>query len=346
MEYSNMALFVLSSILFNLNGINAISGKKDFSNYEFFKIAKSLDFNNFKNKCENILKNNVSEFYKFKDSLDIVLNNEYTDLENNSFKLNSMIIKELIKLYKNSDGFVCYFDKNFPKINPAVTKDTEKPFILFYKGDISLLNNLNQNIAVIGVLNPDESILDREKKVVRLLVQNGMNIVSGLAKGCDTAAHITCLEEFGKTIAILPSTLSQILPAENKNLAYDIVDNNGLLITEYFLPPKDKYEAIKRYINRDRLQAMFSKAIVLSASYNEKNLGDCGSRHAMIKAEEYAIYRGMIYNHKTDNTNNIFGLNKEYYENKKANVLTSESLNNMINFSINYEKQFIQKTLC
>lgn len=340
-----MALFILSLLLFNKNGINLISNKKEFSNYDFFKIVKYLDFDKFRSECENKLKNNINEFYKLKNSLDIILNDEYEELSDNILNVNDNIIKELIKLNKNSDGFICYFDKNFPKINPAVTKNTEKPFLLFYKGDISLLHNLNQNVAVIGVLNPDSSILNREKQVVRLLVQNGMNIVSGLAKGCDTAAHTACLDACGKTIAILPSTLVQILPSENRTLAYDIVNNSGLLITEYFLPAKNKFEAIKRYINRDRLQAMFSKAIILSASYNDKKLGDCGSRHAMSKAEEYNIYRGMIYNNKKDYNNDIFGLNREYYENNKANVLTSASLNNIIKYSINYENLSMQKTL-
>lgn len=338
-----MALFTLTVCIFEMNGRNAISCKKNFSNFNFFKLAKSSKFNQFQNECEDKLKENINEFYRFKDSLDIILNGECNAINQNL--LNQELIKELIKLSRNADGFVCYFDKSFPQINPAVMKITEKPFLLFYKGDISLLNDLNRNVAVIGVLNPDESILTREKRVVRQLVEKGMNIVSGLAKGCDTAAHIACLKAHGKTIAILPSTLTQILPAENRQLAQDIVDNGGLLVTEYFLPSKDKFAATKRYIDRDRLQAMFAKAIVLSASYNVKELGDCGSRHAMSKAEEYSLYRTVIYNHQTDYNNVIFGLNKEYYENKRANVLTSKILQKLVNHVIDYNRSYTQRTL-
>lgn len=343
MKYSDVALFTLATRIFEVNGKNAVSGNKDFSNKDFFKlIKKELGFGHFLNECEKKLEENVNEFYMFKDIVGLILSGEY-DAINNNF-VNKALINELTKLSNNADGFICYFDSDFPQINPKVKNDSEKPFLLFYKGDISLLKDLNRNVAVIGVLNPAEAILAREKRAVHLLVEKGMNIVSGLAKGCDTAAHVACLEAYGKTIAILPSTLAQILPAENRQLAQDIVENGGLLVTEYFLPAKDKFSATKRYIDRDRLQAMFAKAIVLSASYNEKALGDCGSRHAMSKAGDYSIYRTIIYNHKEDYNNEVFGLNKEYYENAKAEVLTPSVLQKVVNHVIDY-RQSVQKTL-
>lgn len=342
MKYSDMALFTLSARIFEFNGRNAISGNRDFSNNDFFNLANYLGFDYFQKECEKKLKEHVNEFYLFMNSISLILNGECNALNHNFF--NKVLLKELLKLCYSADGFVCYFDRNFPQINPTV-KIAEKPFLLFYKGDISLLNDLNRNVAVIGVLNPDESILSREKRAVRLLVEKGMNIVSGLAKGCDAAAHIACLEAYGKTIAILPSTLAQIQPAENRQLAQDIVENGGLLVTEYFLPAKDKFSAKKRYIDRDRLQAMFAKAIVLSASYNQKALGDCGSKHAMSKAGDYSLYRTIIYNHETDYDNVVFGLNKEYYENAIADVLTPTVLQKVVNYAIDYNRQCVQKTL-
>jgi len=343
MKYSKAALFILAIKLFNVNGKNAVSGKNDFSNADFFKIVQHSQFDHLQKECEKKLKENINEFYRFKDSINVILNDE--DGTGNYDLINKELTKELIKLRYSADGFICYFDNNFPQINPSVNKDSEKPFLLFYKGDVNLLSDLNRNVAIIGVLNPDESIIAREKHVVRLLVEKGMNVVSGLARGCDTVAHMACMEAYGKTIAILPSTFVQILPSENRQLAYEIVENGGLLITEYFLPPKDRFAATKRYIDRDRLQAMFSKAIVLSASYNEKSLGDCGSRHAMNKAEEYSIYRTIIYNYQTDYDKDIFGLNREYYESNRANVLTSITLNKLVKHTMNYNKSYTQQTL-
>lgn len=338
-----MALYTLAVMAFEVDRKNGVSGNKDFSNSDFFKLANNSRFDQFQNECEKNLKENINAFYEFKDLINVILQGEYGAI--NQDLSNNVLIKDLIKLSSNADGFTCYFDKNFPRISPTVKRNSEKPFLLFYKGDISLLNDLNRNVAVIGVLNPDESILAREKRAVHLLVENGMNIVSGLAKGCDTAAHIACLEAYGKTIAILPSTLAQILPSENRQLAQDIVENGGLLVTEYFLQPKDRFSATKRYIDRDRLQAMFAKAIVLSASYRVKSLGDCGSRHAMDKAVDYSIYRAIIYDEKTDYNNAIFGLNKEYYENMQADVLTPSILKKLVNYAIDYNKTYIQGTL-
>lgn len=208
------------------------------------------------------------------------------------------------------EGIICAYDDDFPVINRKVKNNGDKPYLLFYRGDLSLLSNLNKNIAVIGLIDPDDEIVKREIDVVKRLVDSDFIIVSGLAIGCDTIAHKTCLETNGKTIAILPSHLGKIYPAKNRKFAEDIVNKGGLLISEYYKPPISRNETIKRFIERDRLQAMFSKAIILIASYR-KGEGDSGSRHAMEAARKYEIQRYALYNGKTDENNNRFGLNKD-----------------------------------
>ena len=212
-------------------------------------------------------------------------------------------------LEENNISLVCCFDSEFPSI-PTAIKNSEKPFLFAYKGDISLLKKLDNHIAVIGTLNPTEDIKKREEKLVQEIVKNGFNIISGLAKGCDSIAHKTCLENGGKTIAILPSTLEKIFPSENKLLVDNIVENGGLVITEYITEPKNRYETIKRFIDRDRLQSMFSFAVILVAS-NSYGEGDSGSRHAMNKAKEYTKKRFCMYDEKQDLDNSLFGLNRD-----------------------------------
>lgn len=212
-------------------------------------------------------------------------------------------------LEENNINLVCCFDDEFPSI-PTHIKHSEKPFLFAYKGDIMLLKKLDSHIAVIGTLNPTEDIKNREERLVQELVKNGFNIVSGLAKGCDSIAHKSCLENNGKTIAILPSTLEKIYPSENKLLVDNIVENDGLVITEYITEAKNKYESIKRFIDRDRLQAMFSFAVILVAS-NSYGEGDSGSRHAMNKAKEYSKLRFCMYDEKQDLDNPLFGLNRD-----------------------------------
>lgn len=145
---------------------------------------------------------------------------------------------------------------------------------------------MQKNIAVVGVLTAVQNIEQREQKLVAVLVAKKFNIVSGLATGCDTIAHKSCLACGGKTIAILPTTFSNVFPKENAGLVDEIVNAGGLIITEYVSEPKSRGERINRFIERDRLQAMFVKAVVLVASYLP-GAGDSGSRHAMQKAKEY-----------------------------------------------------------
>lgn len=88
----------------------------------------------------------------------------------------------------------------------------------------------------------------------------------------------------------MSSTLDNILPKENRDLASEIVRNkNGLLISEYYKEVENNYELIDRYIKRG-LQALFSDMVILTASYSEKDSKknkkkDSGSRHAMGKAK-------------------------------------------------------------
>lgn len=204
---------------------------------------------------------------------------------------------------------ICVFDENFPSVNVKL-KNSEKPFFFAYKGDIALLNNVDKNVAVIGVLTPTNEIVEREQKVVKSLTEKGYNIVSGLAKGCDTVAHSESIKNNAKTIAFLPSTIDDLYPKENISLANEIINNGGLIITEYVNVPKNKYENVKRFIERDRLQALYSKTVILIASYR-KNEGDSGSRHAFEKAKEYGKKRLVMYR-ETDANELIFGLNKDY----------------------------------
>lgn len=219
-------------------------------------------------------------------------------------------ISSELDLSDNEEGIICTYDDDFPFINRKVKNNGDKPYLLFYRGDLSLLNDLNKNIAVIGLIDPDEEIIKRETDIVKRLVKNGLVIVSGFAIGCDTIAHKTCLETNGKTIAILPSKLGKVYPAENRGFAEDVVKKGGLLISEYYKDAVSKHEAINRFIERDRLQAMFSKAIILIASYR-KGEGDSGSRHAMEAARKYQIDRYAMYNSKTDEDNKRFALNKD-----------------------------------
>lgn len=252
-------------------------------------------------------------------------------LEENNFESTLIKLRDELILCDNDEGIISIYDESFPVINKKIKSKGDKPYLLFYKGNLELLSDLNKNVAVIGLIDPDEKIVRRESNVVSKLTDSGLIIVSGLATGCDTIAHKSCLENNGKTVAILPSQINKIYPAENKKLAEEIVEKDGLLISEYYKEPKTRYEAINRFIQRDRLQAMFSKAIILIASYR-KGEGDSGSRHAMDAAKKYEIDRYVLYNSKTDENNKQFALNRDLLFDKyniNVKVLKNSSIENI-----------------
>lgn len=233
------------------------------------------------------------------------------------------------------DGFIALGDNNFPQHRGRV-KDSERPVFLYYKGDIELLDATNKNISVIGLLNPTEEIEKREQKLVAQFIKQGATIVSGLALGCDSISHREALNSNGKTIAILPSPLTSILPASNKSLAFQIVDEGGLLVTEYGNDIKNKMELSTRYKERDRLQALFCDTIVLAASYSQKSaehwqhlLGwklDSGARLAMGYAKDYNIPRAVMYDKYLDKENPMFDLCREILEGTKdVTVITQDN---------------------
>lgn len=222
-------------------------------------------------------------------------------------------------------NLICVFDQDFPKLQYDV-KLADKPFLFLYQGDINLLNELNKNVAVIGTTKITPEIQDREENLLKILAKNNANVVSGLALGCDSVAHDYFARMGKKTIAFLPSTLDNIYPKANIKLAHKVLEADGLLVTEYINEPKDKYEIIKRFVERDRLQAMFCKAIVLiaSASFGQ---GDSGSRHAVNKAKEYGIHNIFaMYNKAKDYNKPHFGLNKDLIEGKVAKVATKSAI--------------------
>lgn len=158
-------------------------------------------------------------------------------------------------------GVIGYFDDDFPELLKTCVDDSGKvspPVLLYYKGDRSILKM--PKLAVIGTR---EILPDGEKAGLYLskeFAERGFCIVSGLALGCDTAGHRGALQAGGKTIAFLAHGLDTIYPPQNEDLATEIVESGGLLMSEYPIgTPLNKYFLVAR----DRLQAGISSATLV-----------------------------------------------------------------------------------
>lgn len=137
------------------------------------------------------------------------------------------------------------------------------PKKLYCVGDVSLLNS--KCFAIVG----SRHCTDYGKKVTlefsEKLTKAGLTIVSGMAIGTDTYAHIGCLNSGGKTIAVLGDGFNHIFPACNKKLFEQIINNCGLIVSEY--PPDTMWKS-EYFLARNRIVSGLSiGTLVIEAAY-------------------------------------------------------------------------------
>lgn len=238
-------------------------------------------------------------------------------------------------------NFIVFCDEDFPKKNlQNQNLQEDYPIFLAYKGDIKLLKQERIGIAVIGLTNPTQEIEEMEKEIIKCLEDENINLVSGLAFGCDQIAHEESLKINLPNIAILPSTIQNILPKKNQDLANQIAQE-GLLLSEYYREPKDHYEQIARYIKRDRLQALFSDMVILIASYSSKDTQkdkklDSGAKHAMQKAKDYGTKRAVMYDEKFAE-NEMFNLNRDLIKEALEGIKETKQINEINNINLKHK---------
>lgn len=119
-------------------------------------------------------------------------------------------------------------DMEYPE---NLKKIKNPPKQLYLKGNIKLLNT--PSIAIVGSRSCTQYGEKMARKFAKELVEYGITIISGMALGIDSYAHISTLEANGNTIAVMPSGHSNIYPKENRKLYNQILENDGLIITEY-----------------------------------------------------------------------------------------------------------------
>lgn len=153
------------------------------------------------------------------------------------------------------------WDKEFPEMLELVTDEEGKSkpcVLLYYKGNLDALTKTG--LAIIGTREPDADGLKAGEYFAKAFAKQGFNIVSGLAVGCDTLGHRGALDVGGTTTAFLAHGLDSVYPPENDDLANEIVENGGLLLSEYALGmPVSRYNLVAR----DRLQSALAKACLV-----------------------------------------------------------------------------------
>ncbi|TIW11979.1 MAG: DNA processing protein DprA [Mesorhizobium sp.] len=128
---------------------------------------------------------------------------------------------------------------------------------VFYAGDLSLLQR--KCVSVIGARDVSENGAARARRVARGLVDAGVVVTSGLAKGVDVAAHTGALEEGGSTIAVIGTPLDKAYPVDHADIQTEIYAHH-LLISQ-FRPGARTFPS--DFPKRNRLMAALTDASVI-----------------------------------------------------------------------------------
>lgn len=162
---------------------------------------------------------------------------------------------------KSGIKWLTIFDEEYPKLLSDIY---DPPTVIYYKGEI--LPEDQRAIAVVGTRKITGYGALVTKQFVRGLVQSGLTIVSGLARGVDTVAHQTTLEAGGRTLAILGGGLNRIFPPENTSLAQKISEGFGAVISEF---PPDYPSLPGNFPSRNRIISGLSKAVLVTEAASD-----------------------------------------------------------------------------
>ena len=191
-------------------GLNKIGmGPKTF--LKLFKIYKNVE------KIWNLEQGDLVENGMHPKTINMFLENKKKIIPKN----------ELEKIKKLKINTVTILDKNYPE---RLKEISSPPYILFYKGDLKILENLSLGVVGTRKMTPYGKRVC--ESIVYGLSKNRINIVSGLALGIDAVSHRIALESGGLTTAVLGTSLDFIYPPANYQLAMSIIEK-GLIVSEF-----------------------------------------------------------------------------------------------------------------
>ncbi len=165
---------------------------------------------------------------------------------------------------------------------------TDAPDVLFYQGILSAEEK--RSVAIVGSRRETRYGRRQAHTIARDLALHGVTVISGLARGIDTAAHVGSLDGGGPTMAVLGSGLARLYPEENADLARRIIDNGGAVISE--LPPNTEPKPF-RFPARNRIVSGLAQALlILEAREKSGTLITVG--HALEQGREVFALPGEV----------------------------------------------------
>lgn len=185
--------------------------------------------------------------------------------------------EELARCRQAGITLLPYFASDYPTALHAL--GGARPVLLYAKGNLGLLQSPTSILGIVGTRQPSPEGLAAAHRIAYEEAEKGRVILSGLAYGCDAAAHHGALEATGGTIAVIATGLDRAHPEAHQALQDRIIASGGLVLSEYPLTtPVDTY----RLVARDRLQAALSAELLVIECGVQS-----GTMHTVRFAERY-----------------------------------------------------------
>lgn len=167
-------------------------------------------------------------------------------------------------------------DDDYPRI---LRRMSDPPIVLYVRGEWNQ-EDANRSVAIVGTRHATTYGHLTARKFGRELADAGCTIISGLARGIDTAGHRGALDAGGRTLAIIGSGLGAIYPPENRELADEICRGHGAVISEFpMMTPPGR----TTFPQRNRVVAAWSRAVLVAQAPQRS-----GAIHtAGLAAEQY-----------------------------------------------------------
>ncbi|HIC0415583.1 TPA: DNA-processing protein DprA [Streptococcus agalactiae] len=260
------------------------------NHFELFKLKKAgltnLNINNIinylkKNSLTSLSVRNMAVVSKCKNPTFFIENYKQLDL------------KKLRQEFKKFP-VLSILDSNYPL---ELKEIYNPPVLLFYQGNIELLSK--PKLAVVGARQASQIGCQSVKKIIKE-TNNQFVIVSGLARGIDTAAHVSALKNGGSSIAVIGSGLDVYYPTENKKLQ-EYMSYNHLVLSEYFTGEQPlKFH----FPERNRIIAGLCQGIVVvEAKMRSGSLITC--ERALEEGREVFAIPGNIIDGKSDGCHHL-----------------------------------------
>lgn len=194
----------------------------------------------------------AADVFHLKDSERLVPAQIFKNIQD--FPKDKYLKKEYNLVQFHRAQLLTYKDADFPELLKEIP---DSPLLLYVKGNTKLLNT--PSIAMVGSRHASLYGLSVAEKLAGGLAQAGITVVSGMARGIDSACHRAALKVQGMTVAVLGCGLCHVFPPENKDLAEEI-NLSGALVSEF---PMETFPMPYHFPRRNRIISGLSLGVVV-----------------------------------------------------------------------------------